>query len=384
MFKQLQQKALATIRANLVDTEYGPLLAAGGNQFRTFWTRDFCFSVSGLLEEGYADLVLRQLEVIFKFKSSQNVLPRGLDQIPPQYRVVWNTFFRGRPVPFLTKKALLKPEYLGEHGTPAFDSNLLFIQAACLWALHQQKPLFLSPLEIQDLLSFYQPFTHDGLLQQPPFSDWQDSARREGAVLHTQLLYFDTLQLLTHFDGFDFFKPALQRSQTILSQWPRSKEGLFHEGPSTTQISLDSHCRLLGASSLLSKMERAELYLVLKESALWQSGSLPGQPVFPDHPNDQISWTCRSVGLRHYHDRFYWGWLMAEAARVAYLFEDPVEGDRILGLLEEATSGSFLSEIFEFKNSKLTPVKRGLYESENPFSWTASKCLEALAQRNLQ
>ncbi|MFN8945079.1 MAG: hypothetical protein ACK5WZ_10705, partial [Pseudobdellovibrionaceae bacterium] len=204
MFDELEQKALSTIHANIIQTESGDLLAAGGNQFRTFWTRDFCFSGPGLLAYGFESLVEGQLKSLFSFKNSQNLLPRGLDQIPPQFRVVWNTFFRGRRVPFSSKDKKIEPEYYGEHGTPAFDSNLLFIQSVCLLAKFQKRALIISNQQIQELLNFYQQYFKDSCLHQPKFSDWQDSARREGEIFHTQLLYHDVLEILSEFDGFEF------------------------------------------------------------------------------------------------------------------------------------------------------------------------------------
>ncbi|RYZ97831.1 MAG: hypothetical protein EOP11_21490, partial [Proteobacteria bacterium] len=115
----LKEKALRTIEANLVETEKGLFLTAGGNQFRTLWTRDFCFSVPGLLAAGWRDLVERQLGLILSFAEFSQ-LPRGIDPLNPKLRVVWGTAFRFLPPPFANAYAKpLKAEYLGEHGTPA-------------------------------------------------------------------------------------------------------------------------------------------------------------------------------------------------------------------------------------------------------------------------
>ena len=50
---------------------------------------------------------------------------------------------------------------------------------------------------------FYDSRMKDGLVVQPPFSDWQDSVKREGATLYTNLLYQSLLERLQGQPGFD-------------------------------------------------------------------------------------------------------------------------------------------------------------------------------------
>lgn len=372
--QSLRQKALATLQANLNQTEEGEFIAAGGHQFRTFWTRDFCFSVPGLLQAEMAELVQNQLKFIHQHKNPEGLLPRGLDRIPPQFRVVWNTFFRGLPPPLEKKSKKLEPEYFGEHGTPAFDSNLHFLRSLFLWSAHTKFPLFLTPNEIEEVWKYYGPDLKDGLLHQPQYSDWQDSAKRKGVLLHTQLLHWEVLN--------HFHQPEVRSNLSDhLKKWPKSDDGLYFETREGGQISLDSHCLLLKSEDLLSHREKKSLYEKLIQSPLWKEEGLPGRPVHPPHAADQVSWTCKAVGLRHYHDGFHWGWLIAEAAGICYLSKDFAEGDRLLNALENSLEGPYCSEVYELKNEKLEPIHRPLYKSENPFTWTAAKILEALSLR---
>lgn len=124
---------------------------------------------------------------------------------------------------------------------------------------------------------------------------------------------------------------------------------------------------------------RAALYRNLRSSLLW--GPLPGRPIFPEYSAAEIAWTVRLVGLRHYHDRFVWGWLSAEAALTSLEYEDPAEAARILQHISSVGGPSaLLAEIYESRRGAWAPVRRAFYRSECPFTWTAAKCLEALAR----
>jgi hypothetical protein len=377
----LKERARLTLEANLVETERGLFLAAGGNQFRTLWTRDFCFSVPGLLQAGWRDLVERQLALLLSFVEFGQ-LPRSIDTVNPKWRVVWHTALRGLPNPLARSYAgRLRPEYLGEHGTPAFDSNLVFLKA---WAALVSAGGSWGPVanRVPELLQPFTSFLTQGELCQPAFSDWQDSARREGAVLHTHLLLFEVLHELAAVDllpaaflGYEKFVRG------FLQERFDPQAGLFREFTEGRQFALDSHLLLLKSACLadaIGPLTAAGLYRNLKGSALWQG--LPGVPVHPAYPDDQVALTTKIVGLRHYHDGFAWGWLAAEAAHAAFLREDPAEGAAILTRLAKTGRGDeALAEIFEEEGGRWRPVERRLYRAECPFTWTAAKCLEALS-----
>ncbi len=95
----LRQKAIQTLRKNMIKTPEGLLLAAGGHQFRTLWVRDFCYSVPGLLQMGQADLVEKQIRFIVRYKCEDGLLPRGFDVLSPKLRVLLHTVLRGIPLP---------------------------------------------------------------------------------------------------------------------------------------------------------------------------------------------------------------------------------------------------------------------------------------------
>ncbi len=406
-YSRLYDKAKKTVAANLIRTSDGNFFAAGANQFRTLWVRDFCFSVPGLLCLGYHAEVKSQLNLIYKMKSKEGYLPRGIDTVPPQIRVLFATGLRFLPnVPSLWNKSKLKPEYFGEHNTPAFDSIFLFLKALCDLADYEKKDFLLSKDEIINLLAWYQQFWRNGFLYQPAFSDWQDSARREGVVLFSQLQFLEILTRLSLYSEFskinwDEIFPEIESLKSridlhFFDPITQIYKEFLPEKNFENQYSLDSHCLILSSPWIQLAKDKKNIYKNLKAHSLWKSSdssdSIPGIPIYPFYPKKSVSWTTKAVGLRHYHDNFHWGWLIADSARAAFAMNDFTEGERILDGLQSVTEKyEYLAEIYadvptqnnnkdtsNFKNVSLHPVQRFLYKTECPFTWTAAKCIEAI------
>jgi len=331
--------------------------------------------VPGLLLAGYADLVASQLAMLWRLRRKDWLLPRGVDCINPKLRVLAHTVlpiprawlaYGGRP---------LKAEYLSENRVPCIDSNLLVLWAAQRWAEHTQRPYPFPETEVAAALGWYDPKWVDGLIEQQPFSDWQDSVARSGRVLLTHLLCLDFLHA---WNGPQAARLA-EMEEKVLRAFYRPALGLFVEQPAFDRVSLDSHAFLLTSPRLFHGLDRGQIYRALKAHPLWNIAGLPGVPVAPEYRRRAVAWTTRFVGLRSYHDGFHWGWLGAEAARIAWAMGDDAEAKRIAaGYAEAAKNESYLSEIYERDPSGFRPVKRRLYASECPFSWAAAKWIEAL------
>jgi hypothetical protein len=383
--QEIVDKAKRSLDANLVSNDSNEFIVAGGHQFKTLWVRDFCYSVQGLLKYGKKQLVHDQLRLILKFMNNEYQLPRGLDVCNPKTRVLWASFMPGIGFPkvwgdYSTKKII--PEYLGEHLTIAYDSNLLFLKSSLDSGFISE----VSENQIEKLLSVYK---LNPWILQPGYSDWQDSVSRKGPILLTHLLYLEVLLRLKEMGsgvGLRLWKDHAENlAGSIRQKFFVESRMLFRETLDQDQISLDSHILLLtGPQELqrLLKIDPLELYESLKKDSLWKSSPIPGVPVFPDHRSEHVGWTVKVVGLRHYHDGFVWGWLSAEAYRLAKTFHDHLEADRIATLFAKANQDfSFLSEIYSYESqnsNSLRPYQSVLYRSERPFTWTSAKWLEAL------
>lgn len=384
--ENLLKKAKRTLEANILKYPEASFVTAGGNQFKTLWVRDFCYSVPGLLALDYLELVKKQLQLILQFRHQNGFLPRGLDVLAPQTRVVLNLLFKNLtvyqyPQSFADFKSRINPEYFGEHKTVAFDSNILFVWAYLKY-VEKTSDHFIDEESLLGLLTTYQPYYVQGLFTQPPFSDWQDSACRAESMLLFQIQFLSVLKKL---DPEVAKKLKLvtydNLSAQILAHFFDEKNYRFFQDKQKKQMSLEVY-GFIFSENLFPQLDKAKLYSSLKYSPLWASYFIPGVPVYPPYSGADISWTTKAVGLGGYHDSFHWGWLIAEAVKIAILAGDYAEAQRIEEFFDKAIAGNdYLAEIYIQNNQSLKIFKNFLYQSEIPFTWTAAKWIEALSNK---
>jgi hypothetical protein len=374
--------AKKSLEENCVETMSGPMTMAASHQFNTFWVRDFCYSVPGLLALGSAEQVRDQLMVCLEHQREDGLVARGFDVVNPKLRVFAESF----RMPWLLKKVdyskmPLKPEYLGEHGTPAADSNILVLLACLQWTEKTGSRFFLDEhsAALESIYKYILMQKVDTFIVQPGFSDWQDSARRCGQTFYLNLLFFRVLMRLQKEKVSWSFSEDLDswRSQ-LWSSFYDSQMGLFRNQSDVKQFSLETQLWSIEEDLFADFVSRTELWRSLKSSPLWKP--MAGRPVWPDYPANEISWTTKLVGLRHYHDQFYWSWLIAESLKVAIVMKSEADIENLTALLGSLVERyGTVHEIYEMKDS-LVPVERVLYRAERPFSWGAAKIIEAMAQ----
>ncbi len=368
-FSALRRRARASLEANLIAHRQGPFLRAGGHQFRTLWTRDFCFAARGLLALGQFDAVRAQLEALLRRRRGDGLVARGLDSLPPPLRVV----LAGAGVyPPLSR---LHPEFHGEHGTLAIDSNALVVLLALDWAEATGERRWLERWRpaLRQLLGFYERFRRGGLIQQPAFSDWQDSVRRVGASFYTNLLVHRARQRL------GTAGEAVEAERALLERRFRDPEsGLFRSLEGRPEISVDGPLLALALGWIApdSAAGRA-LFASLCAHPVWGQRGLP-RASWPDWPAAEISWTTRLVGLRHYHDELVWSWLCALAATVACKVGERDEAERILDHLDALVERDGAVVELYGAHAPWPAFETRFYRAERPFSWGAGMLVEAL------
>ena len=376
-----------TLKSNIVPTQAGHGLCAGGHQFRSLWTRDFCFSMKGLLLAGHQEVAKEHLTLILKHVTEAGYVPRLLDVGYSGYQVVKSTLLRKLPLPNWRLDKSFKAEYYGEHATLSFDSGLLVILALLEYEAYTGHTNLL--IRFQDkvnfILDFYFRKLEGNLIFQPNYSDWQDSAKRKGRTSFVNLLLAEVLDRFENSDNeqirqldiptLELFARANIDSKLIMKEihqffW---KDGLLRSQEKGEQVSFDSNALAFtfGVAETLGVD-----YQRLKSSKLWLSGGLPGRSTAPNYHPKQISLTTKTVGLRHYHDELIWSPLIGMAAQVAVLNGDLDEAGKILVAYQRiATENQAIHEIYDLD---LNPFETAFYQSEHPFSWGAAEMLKAV------
>ncbi len=390
--------ARTSLEMNIVQTTSGPYLSAGQNQFRSLWTRDFCFSIRALFEINRADVVKNHLtRLIESRREIDGLVPRVLDSIQPRLRVLAacalpNAVRETIARPFI--KPIAEPilaEYVDEHGSEAIDSNLLVLRGAFQYFRQTGDELWLSRMRpaLEEIWGYYRRRRRgvNGPILQGPFTDWQDSLNRSGATLYTNVLLYSVLKSAAELQLFDMrpIDPENFRAQTLAEfYWPEKKlwrSEIDVGGKALDRLSLDYHllgleCGFFGETRS-SKNKKNEIqddaksvYAALKNSELWLKSprGVPGFNSSAHYPAREKTWAVRLAGLERYHEDLYWSWLMSFAARIALQMGDTEESGRIYAQLHSLFErDQSVYEIYDPKD--LRPFASRLYNSEHPFSW---------------
>lgn len=394
-FKELDQIAEKSLRHNIYPLKNGEFLAAGAHQFKSLWTRDFCFASRGLLKIGREDVVKRQLSLLLDHvRAEDGLVPRYMGSASHFLRRL--TYVLHLPIPL---RDPLDPEYGPGGGGEgmAIDSNALVILAALDYVDQTGDREFWNRYEdaILRAYRFYEPHLDpaDGLVVQGEFADWQDSVNRSGKTFFVNLLYAVVTERLAGHARFGITQEAIQaRRKAITAAFADSASGLYLSiAGDAKHVSLDGNLLAIDLGYHAPGSPEAErLYQGLRKHPLWTSRDLPGFNTVERYPPEWIGSMAKLVNVADYHDDMYWSWLMALSAKTAGRMGDLAERDRILAGIERlARRDGSIVEVFEPQGDH-RPVNRligvswlaklgyRLYRAERPFSWGAGLVLDAI------
>ena len=368
----VERLARTSLEQNIVHLPQGDFLAAGAHQFGSLWTRDFCFSVPGLLRLKKFSLVKNQLNYLIKNRHDDGLVPIYADSISPMIRVAVGSFNQATGLKIQLKiTGQINPFYRANGTYSTIDANFLVLLAAYDyyqasgdedWWQEKQS-------DFLEIYNYYRPFIQDGLIAQGSYSDWQDSAKRKGKTFFTNLLFLDVSKKYQFLD-----KEDLNRlSQKIHESFYDSKTGLYFSILGSPQISLDG---ILWAIDKKLMPQTDQLYLHLKKHPLWNLYGAAGFATYPSYPKSWIAPQVLLSGLNEYHGNLSWSWLMAYASIVAYKQGDAGEAQRLKSFLETLIRrDQTINEIYDSPRG-FHAYSSYLYRSESPFSWGAAYVLE--------
>ena len=372
-----RELALRSLLANVEPLASGPALTAGRRQFRSIWTRDFCFASGGLVAAGRRDAARSTLRLILSFQRADGLLPRLLDSASWAARVAWGALGREAPL-----TGALKPNYVGEHWAPAIDGNALAAWTAERASAGEGGGAFAAEVlpAVEKALLYYDPRLKDGLVVQPPFSDWQDSVRaRRGRVFFTNLLYWKGLR-----SAAELARRAGRGGADWSSRAGRLEEAInrfFWDEGRGTYRNLEAGGPLSSDGCLFSMLwgfggpERGRRTLAALDGAgIWT----PWGPrcAVPDYSFLGRGWITRAAGIPDYHDRMVWLWQSALAVRSLKAVGENARARALaLSIAKILERDGGCCEVLEGDDG--LPVRRLFYRSETPFSWSSAMTVEA-------
>ena len=385
---RLARQSIATNIHRFGDAHY---LTAGQYQFRSLWTRDFLWSVRGLVacdDDVARKVITDQLDRLFRGLDNhpdgyRNLLPRVLDSMRTTWRVTLSVALR-RPFPITSD---LKEEVFDQYQSIAFDGNMLAVLTAARYLKSREAAWYeQNKRTLVSLLAFYD--AHRGpdgvLLHQPPFSDWQDSIDRRGATFLCNLIYACAREAVRDDRAFAVDPHALATLREQIDRTFFDEEvQLYRSWASHDQVSLDGNLLAIDLDYLPLERKVA-LYRNLLRHPLWSNPGGPGFVTWRDYDHTDKSPLVRNpvVGLRGYHDSLYWSWLIALAAKVSaemipHVPEAAEQAERLFERLARvARRDNGIGEVYRSGDEPFA-LAAPRYRSDHPFSWGAAFVIDA-------
>ena len=365
--------AKKSLRANIMTLPSGKFVTAGQNQFQTLWTRDFCHAVRGLIAMGEIDVAKNHLSYLLKNLREDGLTPRVLDNRMVQFRVGWQSVRTLCPIlPKLAFKEPLIPQYIDEHGSNAFDSNVLLILAV----LRLDDEYFKThESELKKIWHWYDDKFKDGLIWQTPFADWQDTTKREGYTFLLNLFYYLAASRLKE-KGWNITLDLKKYRQKIHETF--FHEGLYLSQVGYPQISVEAHLFALETDEFLSSEEKKNLWEKLKAHPLVTLDGAIGRCSYPDWPSSDLAWHVKFANLKRYHGSLTWSWLMGLGLTVCKVMQDEEMIKKQTAHIERLLKRD--GEVCEVYDPDKAMLSWGswLIKSEHPFAWGSGYLVEAL------
>jgi hypothetical protein len=370
--KRLKEIAESSLRKNILCLSSGKFLTAGQHQFKTLWTRDFCHAVRGLLVIGEEEVAHNHLALLLKSLRSDGLVPRVFDNHPVQARVVWQSLRTlVKILPELSLREPLNPQYTDEHGSHAFDSNVLVV-LSCL--MMGEKFFIEFESDIRLVWEWYEDKFDDGLLKQAPFSDWQDTTKREGKTFLLNLYYYLAARRLEK-RGWKISTDLDLMKEKMMELFFNGK--LFRSQEGHEIVSVEGNLFALETEEFLSAVEKRDLWSHLKQHELITLDGVIGRASFPDWPREDLAFHVRLANLDLYHGSITWSWIAGLGLKVAKVMRDQEMIEKELLHFEKLFSNGEISEIYDPRKN-FSPWESWLLKSEHPFAWGAAYVLESL------
>jgi GH15 family glucan-1,4-alpha-glucosidase len=231
-------------------------------------------------------------------------------------------------------------------------------------------------------MRWLQSFTgrQDHLIHQGAYADWADSIARRGAVLYTNVVYWQALQrMATLADelGYPGEARLYRESATRLKQDLNQQLWLPQAGFFATNA---EYANLSSAGNLLAVAwglaSEAQSHTILDAiAAAGMTAPVPTRAAYPAYRRQDIALENRLGGLANYHTEGAWLWIgawhLVALCRLGRLAEAQVLLGRIVAVVTRD------QQIHEVYGPDGQPLSSFWYTSEAPLTWNAGMLVYA-------
>lgn len=378
--------AARSLRSNLREVAHPDgrprrLVAAGPGRHGSIWTRDFAWSVEGLLAAGEARAVRDTLDALLEAQRPDGLVPRLLDTRWP-----WARFARAVLKGRLALTPPLVGNFVSDQLVVAHDANALLVWAACRYAAAQDEPAWAGLVlpRLEAALAWYAGREKDGLVVQPPCSDWKDKLKaRRGAVCYTNLARWKAQSELAGLYAFLGRRQAAEAAESAARALQRRVDRAFWDSGGGFYRDTDASGLLSSDANLAAcvwgfagEEKTARILRAMDRRGLWTPW---GPRAAEEYPASEKSLLSLAAGIPDYHDGAVWLWNSALALDALAAAGRSAHRSRLaaalIGLLQ--VSGE-AGEVYHARTGR--PLSGRFYRSESPFTWSAAMLLAALTR----
>ncbi|MCL5036012.1 MAG: glycoside hydrolase family 15 protein [Chloroflexi bacterium] len=389
VIKQAEKIALGVVKIDThtvkLDTgESRKILTAGSDHFKSFWTRDACYGLMGIVDKKDGQKLIKDvLQTLFDRSDSSGELPRRQGDYKNSFMLVLSALGMKSPDP----KNIDIVEYNNELGAHQFDSTALPIILSAEYYKHSGDKKFIEKnyKAINKSIAWLEKMDTQvslKLINQPGSGDWKDIVRRSGMVGYTNAQLYGA------------FKAAAQINRTM-GDWEKAehnekyaakikkefnavlwdeKKGWYRDSDCIDMFSPDGNMFAV-IYGIADKRQTGRVISKLED--FMNKSSLPFPATEGDYPESMIPVAAKLTGMNHYHDRYIWPWQGGVMAVACVKAGRPDLGKKVLSKIAEQTvkDGSFY-EVYNYEGD-VKPVRTLVYKSEPDFLWGAGTYLWA-------
>ncbi|MDP3966032.1 MAG: amylo-alpha-1,6-glucosidase [archaeon] len=363
----MQKNSVEIAKKSLRDCYEKEGILAGRTHYASYWARDSLYASWGALNIGDLNIVKKNLENFLKYERN--------GQIPLR---IGSSFF-GQMFQMIGIKPRFGVQYKEDKGfNEAIDPNLLFLITLQKYS-EKSKDFELARKNISKLgkiIKWAKKWERNGLIHSENYAHWQDSLKKKGAVLYTNVLYYQSLKLTGELLGKLNVKNRLKEKSEKLKErinekfWSRELGyylDYFNEKKESKVFSSDGNFFSI-IFGIANKKQSESILKKAKEFGI--SKDVPSHPNYPRYGGLEVHPLLHLLGLKDYNDHgICWPWIGGLHSMALTKTGKKEEAEKIL----KSLSRYFVKEGEVYETYEITgkPLNRFFQKSEHPFAWAA-------------
>ncbi|MBS3084853.1 hypothetical protein J4411_02980 [Candidatus Pacearchaeota archaeon] len=352
-------------------------IIAGKVHYANHWARDSFYASWGALELGDFEIVKKNLELFLKY------MKRG--QVPLRI----GSSYLGGFLAFIGIKPWFGVRYNQGKGllNSAMDPNLLFLMTIEKYVRETGDLAFARKniTKIKSAIAWLNKWKKDDLIYSEKYATWQDSIKKKGFVLYTNILYYETMKkmgrLFTRLRiKNEFTEKANEIKKMINRRFWDKRMGhyidYYNEKKRSGVFTSDGNFY----SILFDVADKAQSESILKKAKKYGiSKDVPSYTNFPKHKNRDVYPLLYLGHMQSYNDYgIAWPWIGCIHAVCLFKMKRVAEAMKIMKKISKLIEKD--GDVYETYEKNGKPLNRLFYRSEHPFAWGAGFYILAYKQ----